>query len=95
MRAYSRNSAVALLIASGALIAPAPRVLTAQSAPAVRVTWVPEQPVQGTLFRVRVEPTLAEARLAGRVGGGFGVAFGSGEAEQTLLEDRVALVPQR
>ncbi|HEX6063023.1 MAG TPA: M23 family metallopeptidase [Longimicrobiales bacterium] len=69
MRAYSRNSAVALLIASGALIAPAPRVLTAQSAPAVRVTWVPEQPVQGTLFRVRVEPTLAEARLAGRVAG--------------------------
>jgi murein DD-endopeptidase MepM/ murein hydrolase activator NlpD len=68
MRAYSRSSVAALLIAAGALIASA-RVLTAQSAPAVRVTWAPERPVQGTLFRVHVEPALAEARPAGSVAG--------------------------
>lgn len=41
----------------------------AQDAPGVRITWQPERPVQGTLFRVRVSAVEDGARLTGQAAG--------------------------
>lgn len=58
-----------MLIACGALILMTPSAARAQVAPAVRITWTPERPVQGTLFRIRVAGEIAEARLEGSIAG--------------------------
>src|SRR5688572_24428741 len=38
-------------------------------APDFRITWTPERPVQGTLFRVRVAPLVNAARIEGKIAG--------------------------
>jgi murein DD-endopeptidase MepM/ murein hydrolase activator NlpD len=43
--------------------------LKAQDTTNIRVTWTPERPVQGTLFRVRAEAAPDDARVAGRLAG--------------------------
>jgi murein DD-endopeptidase MepM/ murein hydrolase activator NlpD len=43
--------------------------LNAQTEPEVRITWTPEHPVQGTLFKIQVAPLVAEARITGRIAG--------------------------
>ena len=42
--------------------------LSAQAAD-VRITWTPERPVQGTLFRLRVAPLVGVTRVEGKVAG--------------------------
>lgn len=69
MRSYSRNTLVTIVIACGALSSMAPHTLLAQDMPDVRITWTPERPVQGTLFRVRVAPIIDEARVSGSIAG--------------------------
>ena len=57
------------LAAGCMLMATSPITLPAQSAAGLRVTWTPERPVQGTLFRVRVAGAGDAARLSGSVAG--------------------------
>ena len=52
-----------------AALALVPHALFAQDSTAVRVTWTPERPVQGTLFRVHVAGVPSSTRLAGLVAG--------------------------
>ncbi|HEY0670998.1 MAG TPA: M23 family metallopeptidase [Longimicrobiales bacterium] len=69
MRRFSRYAHPALLIACCAFSLMAPPTSSAQAAPDVRITWAPERPVQGTLFRVRVAADIGEARVEGSIAG--------------------------
>lgn len=69
MRARSRIANAAVLIALGAVVATSPNVVLAQDSAAPRITLIPERPVQGTLFHVRVDHTGDDARVSGRVAG--------------------------
>jgi murein DD-endopeptidase MepM/ murein hydrolase activator NlpD len=51
------------------LLALGPHALGAQDSTRVRITWSPETPVQGTLFRLRVDPAGDDARLSGSAAG--------------------------
>ncbi len=51
-----------------AVMAAAPRVVVAQDGAAPRISWVPERPVQGTLFRIRVTSFGPDARVSGTIG---------------------------
>lgn len=53
-------------IAFSALLLIVPITLSAQD---VRVTWLPERPTQGTLFRVRLAATVDDSRVTGRLAG--------------------------
>jgi murein DD-endopeptidase MepM/ murein hydrolase activator NlpD len=57
-----------ILLVAGTL-AFAAQSLDAQDTTSVRVTWVPERPVQGSLFRVRAEHPSDDAHLTGRLAG--------------------------
>ena len=59
----------ATLIACGAVMLTVPRALSAQSSPDAVITFTPERPVQGTLFRVRIGGLIDEARVSGSVAG--------------------------
>jgi murein DD-endopeptidase MepM/ murein hydrolase activator NlpD len=61
------NVTTTLLIAC-ALPFATPRVLLAQDGPS-RISWTPERPVQGTLFRIRVTGASNGASLSGSVAG--------------------------
>ena len=58
-----------LLLAVATFVWTAPGILPAQQSTNVRVTWTPDRPVQGTLFRVHVaahdEAERVSARMAG------------------------------
>jgi murein DD-endopeptidase MepM/ murein hydrolase activator NlpD len=63
-----RNSNATILIACSWLMWMAPPQLTAQDSSRVRITWAPERPVQGTLFRVlvaRADDALVSGSIAG------------------------------
>jgi murein DD-endopeptidase MepM/ murein hydrolase activator NlpD len=60
-KAYLRHLFCALL----SLVVPE---LSAQS-PDLRITWTPERPVQGTLFRIRLAPLESAARVEGKIAG--------------------------
>jgi murein DD-endopeptidase MepM/ murein hydrolase activator NlpD len=51
------------------LLAFIPHMLHAQVQPDVRITWTPEQPVQGTLFRVHVTQASQADAITGRIAG--------------------------
>lgn len=53
----------------GALLAVTAPAANAQDTTGVRVTWLPERPVQGTLFVVQVDRTADSARVSGRIAG--------------------------
>jgi murein DD-endopeptidase MepM/ murein hydrolase activator NlpD len=55
------------LIACAALMLLVPRAIRAQDTRDSRIAWMPERPVQGTLFRVRVSAG-DDATLSGRIG---------------------------
>ncbi|HEX6065281.1 MAG TPA: M23 family metallopeptidase [Longimicrobiales bacterium] len=57
------------MIACAGLVLLAAADLSAQETPGTRVTWTPERPVQGTLFRVRVAADADVSRVAGRIAG--------------------------
>jgi murein DD-endopeptidase MepM/ murein hydrolase activator NlpD len=57
------------LIACGALTWLAPHTLRAQDTPDTRITWTPERPVQGTLFRVHTAPRVDGAHVSGSIAG--------------------------
>src|SRR5687767_6436065 len=58
-----------LCTCAAALLTIAPHMLIAQAEQNVRITWAPERPVQGTLFRVHVTPLVSGARIAGKIAG--------------------------
>ena len=60
---------VVLFICTAVLWAIAPATLSAQTEQQVHVTWTPERPVQGTLFRMRVAPLVDGAQVAGKIAG--------------------------
>src|SRR5688500_6659223 len=61
------NVTATLLLAGALPLAPL-RVLNAQDVPP-RISWTPERPVQGTLFRIRVADGSDQASLSGNVAG--------------------------
>ena len=69
MRDYSWRTRFSALLACGALFALTPRVLPAQDSRAARITWTPERPVQGTLFRVRAAPAGDVTQVTGTIAG--------------------------
>jgi murein DD-endopeptidase MepM/ murein hydrolase activator NlpD len=58
---------VAIVLVCATLTLP-PHLLRAQDAAGTRVSWTPERPVQGKLFRVRVARVGDDARVSGRIG---------------------------
>jgi murein DD-endopeptidase MepM/ murein hydrolase activator NlpD len=65
----SRNTNATIRIVCGSLLLMVPLPLKAQDSPQLRITWTPERPVQGTLFRVHVPQTIGEARVSGSLAG--------------------------
>jgi murein DD-endopeptidase MepM/ murein hydrolase activator NlpD len=57
---------VAIVLVCATLTLP-PHLLRAQDAAGTRVSWTPERPVQGKLFRVRVARVGDDARVSGRI----------------------------
>ena len=63
-----RNTIATILIVFSSLMLMTPPMVRAQDSAQARITWTPERPVQGTLFRVLVA-RADDARISGTIAG--------------------------
>jgi murein DD-endopeptidase MepM/ murein hydrolase activator NlpD len=66
--ADKRTQLIGYLLSAAALLTIPPVELNAQGTD-VRITWTPDRPVQGTLFRVRLPSVDGARRVEGKIGG--------------------------